>query len=123
MKILIVDDSSFSQKINANMLKNFLGDVELYFANDGKEGFELYKEVKPDYVFADLLMPNISGNDMIKSIKEYDDCAKIVVISADVQKGVKDEIEAYNIVSFINKPFNDEKAKLICDKIKGDLYE
>lgn len=120
MKILIVDDSSFSRKINENMLRKFLDDIEVFFGCDGKSGFELYREIKPDYVFADLLMPNVNGSSMIKLIKEYDKNAKIIVVSADVQKSVKEEIEAYGVLAFINKPFDEEKAESICNIIKGD---
>lgn len=122
MKILIVDDSNFSQKITSNIIKKNINDAEIYFANDGNEGFKMYKRINPDYVFVDLLMPNLDGKEMIKLIKQYDYHAKIVVISADVQKSVKKEIEEeFNIISFVNKPFNEEKAKLIYDKIRNDL--
>lgn len=121
MKILIVDDSNFSQKTTCNLVKKFLEDAEIYTANDGQLGFEAYKKINPDYVFVDLLMPNLNGQGMIKLIKEYESDAKIVVISADVQKSIKEEVEEYGILSFINKPFNEEKAKFIRDLIKDDL--
>lgn len=119
-KILIVDDSIFSQKITANLIKKFLDNIEIFFANDGEEGFNKYKEIKPDYVFLDLLMPKLNGEEVIKLIKQYDNHGKIIVVSADVQKKVKEEIENYGIMSFINKPFNDEKAKLICERIGNE---
>lgn len=121
VKILIVDDSNFSQKVISRLLKNFLQDADIHFASDGQEGLDSYKSIKPDYVFADLLMPALDGKSMVKLIKEYDDKANIFVISADVQKSVREEIEQYNIIEFINKPFNDEKAKLICEKIRNDM--
>lgn len=120
IKILIVDDSVFSQKITANFIKKFLTNIEIFYAGDGQEGLIKYKETNPDYVFLDLLMPKISGNELIGLIKEYDRNAKIFVISADVQKNVREEIEAYNIISFINKPLNDEKAQFICDIIRDE---
>lgn len=123
LKILIVDDSNFSQKIISNLLKSFLDNAEFFFANDGREGFDKYKEIKPDYVFVDLLMPNINGKELIKLIKEYDASCKIIVISADVQKNVREDVESYNIMYFINKPFNQEKAKFICEKIGNDKNE
>ncbi|WP_446899690.1 response regulator [Clostridium sp. LBM24168] len=119
IKILIVDDSIFSQKITSNLIKKFMNNVELFFACDGIEGFKLYRKIMPDYVFLDLLMPNLNGRELIKLIKEYNNSARIIVISADVQKNVKEEIKNYNIVSFINKPFNEEKAKDICNIIKN----
>lgn len=124
LKILIVDDSIFSQKTTANLIKKFLNNVEFFFAKDGKEGFIKYKNNKPDYTFIDLLMPEINGQDLLKLIKEFNNSAKIFVVSADVQKGVREEIEAYDVMMFINKPFNEEKAKLVCEMIrKKELNE
>lgn len=123
IKILIVDDSFFSQKITANLIKKYLDKVEIYFANDGQEGFLKYKEIKPDYTFLDLLMPKVNGKELIKLIKDYNNDKNIIVVSADVQKNVKEEIESYNIMSFVNKPFNEEKAQLICEKMRNDKNE
>lgn len=123
MKILIVDDSKFSQIVTSNFIKDFFEDIEIILASDGEEGFNKYKEIRPDYVFIDLLMPNVNGKELIKLIKEYDKSSKILVISADVQKSVKEDIEAYGIMKFINKPFNEEKAKLVYEIIKGDIDE
>lgn len=120
MKILIVDDSIFSQKITGTLLKKEIKDVELYFAADGEEGFKKFRSIDPDYVFVDLLMPRMNGKELTKAIKEYDSEAKIIILSADVQKSVKIEMEEYNIISFINKPFNEEKAKEIIKVIKDD---
>lgn len=120
LKILIVDDSIFSQKTASNLIKKFLKEVEFFFANDGKEGFIKYKNMKPDYIFIDLLMPGINGEDLLKLIKEFDNNAKIFVVSADVQKGIREEIEAYGVKAFVNKPFNEEKARIVCEMIKKE---
>ncbi|SHN84964.1 response regulator [Desulfitobacterium chlororespirans] len=120
MKILIVDDSVFSQKINAQYIRMFLKDAEIAFANDGLEGLERYKELQPDYVFLDLLMPKLHGKELLNLIKQYDHNARIVVISADIQKNVREEISQYGILQFINKPFNEEKARTICELIRDD---
>ena len=120
MKILIVDDSVFSQKVNARFIEQFLTDVEIFFANDGEEGFERYKEIKPDYVLLDLLMPKLNGKELISLIKHHDEKAKIIVISADIQKNVREDIRNYRVMEFINKPFNEEKAKALCDLIRND---
>ncbi len=120
MKILIVDDSRFTQLTTAKLLKAYIDDLEIIFANDGEEGFDKYKEFKPDYVFIDLLMPNVNGQELIKLIKGYDKNSNIFVLSADVQKSVKKDISSYDIIEFINKPFTKEKAELVANLIKGD---
>lgn len=119
-KILIVDDSIFSQKITVNLLKKFLTNVEFYFANDGEEGYCKYKQVRPDFLFLDLLMPKTNGKQLIEMIRQDNINANIIVLSADVQKNIRQEVEAYNIISFINKPFNDEKAQIICKVIEDE---
>ncbi|MBU5334213.1 response regulator transcription factor [Anaerocolumna aminovalerica] len=121
-KVLIVDDSVFSQKIAANLIKKYMGDVELSFANDGEEGIELYEKLKPDFVITDLLMPKLSGQELIRLIKAHDKFAEIIVISADVQKNIREEVEAYNILAFLNKPLQDEKAQLICNLMREKIH-
>ena len=120
MKILVVDDSRFTQLTMAKLLQSYIEDAEIFFASDGEDGFNKYKELKPDYVFVDLLMPIVSGQELVKLIKGYDTNSKIFVVSADVQKNVKKEIESYDIIKFINKPFTEEKAELVTKIIKGD---
>ncbi len=123
MKILIVDDSKFSQIVTSNLLKSLFENIEIITANDGEEGFEKYKEYKPEYAILDLLMPKINGKELVNIIKEYDKDAKLFVVSADVQKNVKEEMLSYGVIEFFNKPFNEEKAKVLYDIIKGDMDE
>lgn len=64
-------------------------------------------------------MPKLNGGELIKLINEYDCNAKIIVVSADVQKSIKEEIDSYGVIEFINKPFTEEKAKSICEIIRN----
>lgn len=118
IKILIVDDSVFSQKVTANILRKYVKEPDIHFAVDGWEGIKKYQELKPDYVFVDLLMPGLDGHSLIKLIQEFDPSANIVVVTADVQNHVREEIEKHHIMTFINKPFTDEKARIICNIMK-----
>ncbi|MDD9150353.1 MULTISPECIES: response regulator [unclassified Sporolactobacillus] len=119
-KILIVDDSRFSQRITSSLIKQFLDDAEFEFAGNGEEGLEKFREGSPDYTIVDLLMPKLRGGDLIEKIKQLDIDARIFVISADVQKRVRDVVEKMGVLSFINKPLDEEKAKKICDIIRND---
>ncbi|MEY8304302.1 response regulator transcription factor [Anaerosalibacter bizertensis] len=110
MKILIVDDSRFTQKIEGNLLKKNMPNSEIYYASNGEEGLEKYKELEPDFAIIDLLMPGMSGLELIKKIKEYDEKAKLVVVSADVQEKVREEVDSLGTNGFINKPLNEEKV-------------
>lgn len=120
MRVLIIDDSKFSQITTAKMLRSIVPDLEIVFAGDGEEGWNKYLEFNPDYVFVDLLMPRVDGHTLIDRIKKDNQNANIIVISADVQKSVRKELEEYGIKAFFNKPFNLEKAQMAAEIMKGD---
>ncbi len=111
LKILIVDDSKFAQLSASNVLKSIKSDLEIHCANDGRKGFDAYQLLKPDVTIVDLLMPDINGKRLVEMIKQYDKMAKIFVVSADIQKSVKEELESLGIIKFFNKPISEEKAK------------
>lgn len=110
LKLLIVDDSKFTQKVEGNLFKEVVPNLEIYFANDGKEGVQKYIEINPDLTIVDLLMPNMTGMELLKEIKDIDKDAKMVVVSADVQEKVKQEAYDLGALAFVNKPIN--KAKI-----------
>lgn len=109
MDILIVDDSNFI----LNKLKNFLccefNNLNCFIALDGFEAIEIFKTQKIDILILDLIMPNLTGVELIKKVRKIDTSVGIIVISADIQKKTKDRVLEYNILKFINKPLNKEK--------------
>lgn len=118
-KVLIVDDSKFSQKITASLIGKQLEDVTFEFAGDGEEGLEKFKSIQPDYIVTDLLMPKLRGQDLIERIRQLDFNAKVIVLSADVQSKVREVVRQMHVLAFINKPMNEAKAKDIADLIRN----
>lgn len=118
--VLIVDDSVFSQKVTANLLKKAMpnGDITISFASDGEEGLKKFRALRPDYMFIDLLMPKLNGVELIRAVQKEGGTG-IIVVTADIQKCVREEIESLNVVAFVNKPLNDEKMRLLCDRMDG----
>ena len=121
MNILIADDSRFIQNIIKKTLLTSFSDAQIVTANDGMEAFEDWKLCKPDVIITDLLMPNIDGLQLIKLIKDIDSDSKIIVVSADVQQVVKEEVEALGVKIFINKPLNDIKLEQLLDFIRKEI--
>ncbi|MDD2619662.1 MAG: response regulator [Syntrophomonadaceae bacterium] len=122
MKILIVDDSQLVKKLLLKVIKDYLPDVLVFLANNGEEGFQIYQEEKPDYVLTDLLMPKMNGQELLRLIKDSEYKAKVIVMSADIQKSTREEIEAMDVIAFINKPLNNEKAAYLIDLLKGEYH-
>jgi len=114
MKFLVVDDSNMARRSVKKILSEYLTqDDEVLFAVNGEEAVKLYKEHNPDFCFMDLTMPIMNGYEATLLIKEYDPNAKIMIVSADVQKGAKEKALSNGAIGFIQKPINAKKMQQI----------
>ncbi len=105
--VLVVDDSSVSRRLLVNMLE-VKGYTVAGEAIDGKEGFELYKKLKPDVVTMDITMPEMNGLESLKLIKEFDPDAKVIILSAAGQNEKRAEAEALGACEFVTKPYQNK---------------
>lgn len=114
MKFLIVDDSNMARRSVNKVLSEYLTpDDEVLYAVNGKEAVDTYKEHRPDFCFMDLTMPIMDGYEATIQIKEYDNKAKIMIVSADVQKGAKEKALNNGAIGFVQKPINSKKMQQI----------
>ena len=79
-------------------------------AENGEIGVEKYKELRPDLVTMDITMPQANGIEALKKIREFDDKAKVVMISAMGQEVMVKEAILYGAKSFIVKPYKEEQV-------------
>jgi two-component system, chemotaxis family, chemotaxis protein CheY len=120
MKILVTDDSKMARKMVIKTLtENIEGDLEIFEAQNGQEALDLYKELSPKIVFLDLTMPIMDGFAALEKIKEFDKNAKVVVISADIQKLSMDRVLQLGAFNFVKKPIDSSKMKQIFEKLEG----
>ena len=118
MKYLITDDSKMARKMVNKVLSSFISDEdEIFLASDGQEAVDIYKEHYPNLCFMDLTMPVKDGFEATYEIKQFDNNAKIIVISADVQQGAIDKAKECGAIGFINKPIDASKMESILQKL------
>lgn len=118
MKVLVTDDSKMARKMVIKVLTDILKDnVEIYEAQNGQEALDLYKQILPKIVFMDLTMPTMDGFQALEKIKEFDENAKVVIISADIQKLSIDKASQLGAFNFIKKPIDLTKMEQILNKI------
>ena len=110
-KVLVVDDSMFVAKQLGQILASEGYDV-VATAVDGAEGVEKYKELCPhvDLVTMDITMPDVDGIQGLKSIREFDTNACVVMCSAMGQQAMVIEAIQGGAKDFIVKPFNPERV-------------
>lgn len=78
VKVLIADDSSFQRKIISEMLSEHEKIEVIYLARDGVEAVEKVKELKPDVLLLDILMPRMDGLTAFKQIMKVHPIPTIV---------------------------------------------
>lgn len=115
MKILLVDDASFIRMSLEKILDKSEYKFEYIEAVDGIEAIEKYKSERPDLVIMDISMPNMNGIEAVKSIKQYDNDADIIMCSSTgYPQKVIDAINA-GASDFVTKPYKPEQ---IVDAVK-----
>ncbi|WP_145325973.1 response regulator transcription factor [Paenibacillus xylanexedens] len=122
MKVLIVEDSIFVQKLLRKLIVDHFPECEIQIANNGEQGYNLFQEFKPDFITTDLLMPDLNGQEMLRMIREVDSKVKIIILSADIQKTTREEVESLGVSGFLNKPLTAEKATTLIQMIRTAHY-
>ncbi len=115
-EILIVDDAAF-MRMNLKKILEKNGHVIVGEAANGKEGFESYKENRPDLVTMDITMPEMDGIEAVKKIMEFDSNAKVIMCSAMGQQSLVIEAIEAGAKDFIVKPFNKVRISEAIDKV------
>ncbi len=104
MKILVVDDEPLVRRSLSRALQ--AKGHEVRQAQDGAEGLLEWKSYDPDLVFLDVLMPKLSGPDVLKQIS-VPRRAKVILMSAYSGEQAVESNESFAAELFLAKPFED----------------
>ncbi len=118
-KILVVDDAKVIRMIIRQILTRHGFEIAGE-AGNGKEALEKYKELKPDAVTMDIVMPEVDGIQGLKEIIAFDKQAKVVMISAIDQRDALMESLRYGAVDYVVKPFEDDRMVSSLRNIFGE---
>jgi two-component system chemotaxis response regulator CheY len=118
IKILVVDDAIFMRGLIRDIFARgpFLIAGE---AENGTEAVRLYRELQPDLVTMDIVMPQMDGITALKEIMKLDPAARVVMCSALGQEAlIADAIEA-GARDFIVKPFQPARVLRVVQSVLG----
>ena len=107
IRVLIVDDSPFSQAVVRKSLPETSFEVCGMAAN-GKEGFSKYFVLKPDVVIMDITMPDMDGLECSRQILLRDQNARIVILSSMKDDALTSRARLLGIRWFLQKPASSE---------------
>ncbi len=80
-------------------------------AGDGKEGLEALLTSSPDCVLLDLLMPQMSGLEVLEALQKQECKTPVIVLTADIQESIHQQCSNLGAYALINKP--PKKAALL----------
>ena len=114
-KILIVDDSIVIRKMVEIALEG--EELSLQSAVSGRDGLDKIDNIKPDLVILDLMLPDINGIDILKTVKASL-AIPVIMLSGKDSPQMVEKAKSAGADAFLPKPFKDEDLK---EKIKSLL--
>jgi len=103
--ILIVDDETINIRALSQAL---LSEYTVHIAKNGRTAIETAEKVVPDLILLDIIMPDMSGYEVITALKNSDRTREIPIIFITGLSSVEDEEKGFLLgaVDYITKPFN-----------------
>ena len=107
-RILIVDDEPANVMLLTRMLEeeNY---INIYSTTDPREGLSIYKNEAIDLVLLDLLMPHMTGFEVMENMREVEDehPLPVIVLTAQTDQETLSKSFSAGAADFIAKPLND----------------
>jgi CheY-like chemotaxis protein len=112
--ILVIDDDLYMRDILRDLLS--LDQYTVVAAENGVEGLQKYREIKPGLVLTDLVMPEKDGLSFIQEIKEEYPEAKIIAVSGSSDMNLISDVVSANVNRILTKPFDiDELLEAVAE--------
>lgn len=120
-KILVVEDEFGLQEIFRDIF--LMEGYEVRVAVDGDNGYEIYCRFDPDLVFTDVVMPKMSGLELVRKIRETNPGIKVIFVSGffgikSLKRDLDEDILRYGYPA-LSKPF---KASAMLEIVREYLH-
>jgi two-component system chemotaxis response regulator CheY len=118
IRVLVVDDATFMRSMIKDILQNASGRYEVVGeASNGREAIARYRELNPQLVTMDIVMPQLDGIEATREILKIDPAANVVMCSAMGQEALVVESISAGARDFIVKPFTSERVLQVLAKV------
>ena len=116
--VLICDDAIFMRTMLGDILQQAGFDV-VGEAETGSQAVEKYRELRPDLVTMDIVMPDMGGIDAVREITKLDPMAKVLMCSAMGQQALVVEAIQAGAKDFVVKPFQPSRVLEAVQRVLG----
>lgn len=112
--LIIEDDHHIAEGVQLNLT---LQGYEVVIAPDGVAGLNKWKEVRPDLVILDIMLPGIDGLSILQRIRLEDERLPILILSAKGDPDDRIKGLAFGVDDYLAKPFNIEELLLRVERL------
>ena len=119
IRVLVVDDSAIMRKELREILLQ-LGHEVVGEAADGYEAVKRYKELRPDLVTLDIVLPRLDGIGTLRLLKTVDPKARVVMVSSMTSKKKVLECVKLGAEQYIVKPYDMKKVKEVLEELLSE---
>lgn len=106
--VLVVDDAAFMRMMIRDILSK--EGYVIHEAVNGRDAVDKFKEIHPDLVTMDITMPEMSGLEALREIRDIDPTARLLMVSAMGQQRMIVEALESGAMDFLVKPFQPTKV-------------
>lgn len=92
-------------------------------AEDGEQALDLVRELHPDILMTDICMPQVSGLELIRAVRETDENIPIIVVSGYDEFSYAQEAMSLGVREYLLKPFLPKELFAVLDKTKALLEQ
>src|ERR1051326_9004683 len=118
-KVLIVDDEPAIREVLEMILQEWGYEVRL--ASDGAEAKDLVESYDPEIVISDVVMPQLSGLDLLRCLKAGNPNRPVILVTAHASIDLAVESMKQGAQDFITKPMDYPKLRAILKAAESDI--
>jgi CheY-like chemotaxis protein len=124
-KILVIEDEPKLLLLLQRILEGCGYSVAT--AANGEEGLKIFREMQPELVITDILMPNVDGIDVIRKLRRESGTQKIIAMSggsSHISTNFTQKMaSAFGVQHFLSKPFSNQEVILLVEATIGKITE
>src|SRR5258706_3199396 len=92
-RVLFIDDEPINHQLVAHALEPLK--CELHFSENGKDGVIKARNIKPDVIITDVMMPEINGYEVTRLLRREPEFSSIPILVLTAQSGLQDKLKSF----------------------------